>query len=154
MNHELFTELALKRCLEFLYTGYITVDKNSEGLDDTIKAAGLLNLPELQMICENAKKEDEYLNPSIGTWLNDRNGSLAKELFFNKPLLSDVQFLIEGQVVYAHKIVLTTRCDVLGAMLTGGFSESNTQQVIMAMAIIVQLGFENKKFFLQLLLVI
>ena len=130
LNHELFTELSLKRCLEFLYTGFVNVDKNSEALEETIRAAALLNLPELQMICENAQKEDEYLNPSIGTWLNDHNSSVAKQLFFNKPLLSDVQFIVEGQTVHAHKIVLATRCDVLGAMLTGGFSESSTHQVI------------------------
>lgn len=129
LDDQLFTETSLKRCLEFLYTGIITVDKNSEELDETIKAAGLLNLPELIMICENARKEDEDLNPSIGTWLNDRNSSVAKELFFNKTFLSDVEFLVEGEVIHAHKIVLATRCDVLGAMLTGGFAETNTPQV-------------------------
>lgn len=129
LDPTLFTELALKRCIEFLYTGIINVDKTSEGLEDTVKAAGLLNLPELQIICENASKEEEFLNPSIGTWLNDRNSSVAKELFFNKSLMSDIQFLMEGHTIHAHKIVLTTRCDVLGAMLTGGFAESNTQQV-------------------------
>lgn len=129
LDAERFTELAVKKCLEFLYTGIINVDKNSEGLDETITAAGLLNLPELQMICENAKKEDEILNPSIGTWLNDRNSAIAKDLFFNKSFMSDVQFLVEGHSISAHKIVLATRCDVLGAMLTGGFAESNTNQV-------------------------
>ena len=78
------TELSFKRCLEFLYTGYIDVKKESEGLEDTLKAAGLFNLPELQLIVENAKKEDELLNPSIGTWLNDRNSNIAKQLFLNK----------------------------------------------------------------------
>ena len=130
LDAERFTELSLKRCLEFLYTGIVNVDKNSEGLDDTITAAGLLNLPELQMICENAKKDEEFLNPSIGTWLNDRNSSIAKDLFFNKTFMSDVQFIVEGHPINAHRIVLATRCDVLGAMLTGGFSESNTNQVI------------------------
>ena len=129
LDDQLFTETALKRCLEFLYTGIITVDKTSEELDETIKAAGLLNLPELIMICKNAQNENEFVNPSIGTWLNDRNSSIAKELFFNKTFLSDVEFLVEGVTVHAHKIVLATRCEVLGAMLTGGFSETNTHQV-------------------------
>lgn len=130
LDSQRFTEQAFKRCMEFLYTGLISVDKNSEGLEDTMKAAALLNLPELQMICENARKDEEFLNPSIGTWLNDRNSVIAKDLFFNKSLLSDVQFLVEGQSVCAHKVVLATRCDVLGAMLTGGFAESNTNEVI------------------------
>ena len=129
LDEQLFTETALKRCLEFLYTGIITVDKTSEELDETIKAAGLLNLPELIMICKNAQSEQEFLNPSIGTWLNDCNSFVAKDLFFNKTFLSDVEFLVEGVAIPAHKIVLATRCDVLEAMLTGGFSETNTHQV-------------------------
>lgn len=129
LDEQLFTETALKRCLEFLYTGIITVDKTSEELDETIKAAGLLNLPELIMICKNAQSEQEFLNPSIGTWLNDCNSFVAKDLFFNKTFLSDVEFLVEGVAIPAHKIVLATRCDVLEAMLTGGFSETNTHQI-------------------------
>ena len=81
------------------------------------------------MICENAQSDQEFLNPSIGTWLNDRNSSVAKDLFLNKPLLSDVKFSVEGQPVYGHKVVLAARCDVLGAMLTGGFAESNSSEV-------------------------
>ena len=79
-----FTELSLQRCLEFLYTGYVDLKKDSEGLDDTLKAARLFNLPELQLIVENAQKEEEFLNPSIGTWLNDRNSNIVKQLFLNK----------------------------------------------------------------------
>ena len=79
-----FTELSFQRCLEFLYTGYVDLKKDSEGLEDTLKAARLFNLPELQVIVENAQKEEEFLNPSIGTWLNDRNSNTAKQLFLNK----------------------------------------------------------------------
>ena len=117
------------RCLQFLYTGYIEVDKSSELLDETISAARLFNLPELELICQNAKKEEDFLNPSIGTWLNDRNSTITKQLFFNKPLLSDVRFLVEGQLVYAHKLVLSTRCEVMAAMLSGYFMESSRQEV-------------------------
>ena len=79
-----FHEEAFKRCLSFLYTGVLELTKDSEHLEETIKAARMFNLPELQMVCENASKEEEYLNPSIGTWLNDRNASLAKQMFLNK----------------------------------------------------------------------
>ena len=78
------TDLSFKRCLEFLYTGFVDLQKDSEGLEETLKAAQLFNLPEPQLIVENAKKEEEFLNPSIGTWLNDRNSSVAKQLFLNK----------------------------------------------------------------------
>ena len=62
-----------------------------------------------------------------GTELNDRNGAVAKSLFFNKPLLSDMTFVVEGQSVSCHKIVLVTRCEVLGVMLIRGFAESSRQ---------------------------
>ena len=91
--------------------------------------ARLFNLPELELICSNAKEDNEFLNPSIGTWLNDRNCVIAKKLFLNKPLMSDVVLVVEGRSVFCHKIVLATRCEVLGAMLTGGFAESSRQQV-------------------------
>ena len=98
-------------------------------LDETTRAAQLLNLPELQLICENAKKGDEFLNPSIGTWLNDRNGSVAKKLFLNKSLFSDVTLSVEGVSVPAHRLVLCARCDVMSAMLSGGFLESTSKEV-------------------------
>ena len=120
------------RCLQFLYTGCIEVNKTSELLNETIVAARLLNLPELETICENAKQENEFLNPSIGTWLNDRNGAISKQIFFNRPLFSDIQFLVEGQHVYAHKLVLSTRCDVMAAMLGGHFMESSRKEVRIA----------------------
>ena len=58
-------------------------------MDETMKVAELFNLPELQTICENAKKGDEFIpfNPTIGTWLNDRKREIAKQLFLNQPTL-------------------------------------------------------------------
>lgn len=79
-----FSEVTLLRCLTFLYTGTVEISKDSPQLQETISAARLLNLPELALICENVQKEEEFLNPSIGTWLNDRNSSIAKQLFLNK----------------------------------------------------------------------
>ena len=86
-----FHEEAFKRCLSFLYTGVLDLTKDSEHLKETIEAAQMLNLPELQMVCENASKDEEFLNPSIGTWLNDRNASVAKQMFLNK--VCDIIFL-------------------------------------------------------------
>ena len=125
-------EQVFMRCLQFLYTGCIDLNKTSELLDETITAARLLNLPELETICENAQQENEYLNPSIGTWLNDRNSATSKQIFFNKPLFSDIQFLVEGHHVYAHKLVLSSRCDVMAAMLGGHFMESSRKEVRIA----------------------
>lgn len=121
--------VAFRRCLEFLYTGIVDLPKDSEHLDDTVAAAGIFNLPELQIICENASKGDEFLNPSIGTWLNDRNSAVAKQLFLNRELFSDIRFRVDGETVFAHKLVLCTRCEVMAAMLSGGFMESENSEV-------------------------
>ena len=68
---------------------------NSGSDQGECQVARLFNLPKLQLLCENAKKGDEFLNPGIGTWLNDRNSSVAKKLFLNSPLFSDVTFYRE-----------------------------------------------------------
>lgn len=86
LDSTLLKELTFQRCLEFLYTGYVELKGDSEGLEDILKVAKIFNLPELQMIIENAQIGDEHLSPSIGTWLNDHNCATAKKLFFNKVL--------------------------------------------------------------------
>lgn len=84
LDTTLFSEESFSRVLTYLYTGLVELTKESQHLDETIAVANLLNLPELALVCENARKGEEFLNPSIGTWLNDRNSDVAKELFFNK----------------------------------------------------------------------
>ncbi len=49
--------------------------------------------------------------------------------YFLQELLADIHFLVEGQVVAAHKLVLCQRCEVMMAMLTGGFKESTSDIV-------------------------
>ena len=43
-----------------------------------------------------------------------------------------MSFNVEGTIVHSHKLVLCTRCDVLSAMLTGGFVESQSNEVNLA----------------------
>jgi len=122
------TKLAFERCLSFLYTGCADV-KNDDNLDDTVAAAELLNLPELIMVCSNVRKDDEVFNPSVGTWLNDRNSEVMRKLFLNNALYSDITFVVDGRKIPAHHCVLTTRCEVMSAMFSGQFAESNTAEV-------------------------
>ncbi len=53
---------------------------------------------ELARICENRQRDEEFLNPSIGTFLNDETGRAMKLLFFNQPRSADVVFRVEGDV--------------------------------------------------------
>ena len=128
VNDDQVTKLAFERCLSFLYTGCADV-KNDDNLHDTIAAAELLNLPELITICNNVKSDEEFLNSEVEKQLNDRNSEVMRMLFLNKTLYSDITFVVNGQKIPAHRCVLTTRCEVLSAMFSGQFAESNTAEV-------------------------
>jgi len=58
-----------------------------------------------------------------------RMQKLEKNLFLNKQLFSDVTFKIEDKLIYGHKAIITSRCDVLRAMISGSFSESREKIV-------------------------
>ncbi|KAL5497229.1 hypothetical protein EMCRGX_G013662 [Ephydatia muelleri] len=80
LDETLISDVPFLRCLEFLYTSIVELEAKSTFMDETMKAAELFNLPELQTIREKAKNEDEFIpfNLSIGTWLNDRKREIAK----------------------------------------------------------------------------
>ena len=103
--------------------------KNDDDLDDIIAAAELLNLPELIMVCNNVKNDEEFLNSDVEKYLTDRNSEVMRKLFLNKTLYSDITFVVNGQKIPAHRCVLTTRCEVMSAMFSGQFAESNTTEV-------------------------
>ena len=48
--------------------------------------------------------------------------------FVNNEILSDVVFIVEGQQIYAHKLMLV-RCNYFRAMLTGSMMESNSSTI-------------------------
>ena len=77
---DLVSEVAVSRVLTFLYTGVVELNKDSEGLEETIKMSELLNLPELRVICQNAQQGEEFC-PSVRT---ERTVTITKQLFLNK----------------------------------------------------------------------
>ncbi|XP_045160594.2 rho-related protein racA-like isoform X2 [Mercenaria mercenaria] len=120
------------RVLEFLYSGVPQFpdidDVTEEDIRELERVAGIFKLTHLQTICTNIISEQEFLNPSIGTYLNDETGARLKELFFNQPERSDVVFNVEGKYIYAHKCILSARCDVMSAMFSGNFVESKNNR--------------------------
>jgi len=113
--------------LHFLYTGVITKTKE---VGDIMDVAELLKLGSLVDICKNIQENNDFLNPSIGTYLNDEAGIRAIDYFFNKPLFSDISFrLPNNSTFYAHKSLVSTRCKVMRTMFKSAFSESS-QSVI------------------------
>ncbi|XP_071960539.1 rho-related protein racA-like isoform X2 [Antedon mediterranea] len=120
-----------KQLLEFYYSGLPCLD--AEEPEEDLKAlrdvAKIFNEPRLEEVVNNLENDEEFLNPSIGTYLNDEMGKQAKQLFFNQPALSDMKFNVEGTTVYAHKIVLATRSEVMSAMFSGNFAEGSSGEV-------------------------
>ncbi|XP_064859298.1 rho-related BTB domain-containing protein 3 [Oncorhynchus nerka] len=48
---------------------------------------------------------------------------------FNSPLYSDVIFMVQGNVLPAHRAVLVARCDVMAAMFSGKYAEARSRVV-------------------------
>ncbi|XP_022081978.1 rho-related protein racA-like isoform X2 [Acanthaster planci] len=117
--------------LEFLYTGLpsLTDETSTEDLVALQKASNTFSLPMLDSIAKNLQNDGKFLNPSIGTYLNDQTGQRAKWLFLNKQTLSDIRFKVEDTLVYAHKVMLTCRCGFMNGMFTGDFTESSQDEI-------------------------
>ncbi|XP_022095620.1 rho-related protein racA-like isoform X2 [Acanthaster planci] len=117
--------------LKFLYTGLpsITDGTSTEDLVALQKASNTFSLPMLDSIVKNLQNDGKFLNPSIGTYLNDQTGQRAKWLFLNKQTLSDIQFKVEDTTVYAHKVMLTSRCGFMNGMFSGDFTESSQEEI-------------------------
>eukprot|EP01127_Copromyxa_protea_P013061 TRINITY_DN3470_c0_g1_i1.p1 TRINITY_DN3470_c0_g1~~TRINITY_DN3470_c0_g1_i1.p1 ORF type:complete len:592 (-),score=112.57 TRINITY_DN3470_c0_g1_i1:19-1794(-) len=115
--------------LEFLYTGLIS-PRDKELMSAIKLAAHSFECEHLVTICGNILEGLDELNPSIGTWLNDQVGEKMMELFFNKPLYSDVKFLLpDNTSFYGHKCIITARCSVLKRMFSSGFAEAKQEVV-------------------------
>lgn len=86
------------------------------GIEDEIHDVSILakmfGLGQLDTICDNCLKEMDFLNPSIGTFLNDETGKRMKDMFLNNPEYADVIFHIEGKVLYQQNgsILLERHC--------------------------------------------
>ncbi len=125
--HESISKGVFKEVLAFLYTGLpdISEDEDQNFVKEIQVVAEKFQLTKLSVICTNLLEGDSFLNLSIGGWLNDNTGQEAKKLFLNKPLLADVKFRVAGTTVYAHKVILKARSEVMASMLGGAFKESD-----------------------------
>ena len=72
-------------------------DVSEEELDLLIQASRTFELPQLETICVNQRNEEEFLNPSIGTYLNDETGVKMKDMFFNNQEHADISFKVGGK---------------------------------------------------------
>ena len=125
--HESILKHVFMELLTFLYTGSpdISKDEDINFVKEIQSLAIKFQLSWLAEYCSNILEGESYLNPSIGTWINDNTGNAAKKLFLNKSLQADVKFRVEGSVVYGHRVILKARSEVMAAMLGGAFIESD-----------------------------
>uniref|UniRef100_A0A8W8N4J3 BTB domain-containing protein n=1 Tax=Magallana gigas TaxID=29159 RepID=A0A8W8N4J3_MAGGI len=116
--------------LQFLYTGLPNLPEDVTGIEDEIhnlsRLAKMFRLGQLETICHNCLKKKGFLNPRIRTFLNDNTRKRMKDMFLNNPEYADVIFHIERTKIYANKVVLGARCEVMSAMFGGSFVESQS----------------------------
>ena len=51
------------------------------------------------------------------------------QCFLSSGEFCDVRFLVEGEKLCGHRAIVCCHCEVLSAMLSGGFSESHQKEV-------------------------
>jgi len=108
----------------------------------TMRAAKMFGVKELHTVCLNLLSNQAILNPSIGTFLNDKSGEVAKHAFLSQKTLADVCLQLPDREVPAHKAFLKVRSPLLRKQLQaaprGGsikitYAESVTSKEFMAL---------------------
>lgn len=107
------------RVLEFLYKG-IPSAPSRKNVKKMMKAARKFHCDELETVGRNILANQAELNPSIGTFLNDKSGAVAKDFFFQQLLLSDMGFQLTGddQPFPAHQALVKVRTKKLDELIT------------------------------------
>lgn len=109
----------LPHVLEYLYTGGCSkLKKEQKGLVQRVLAAGeRWDMNQLVTICQNLQNGDEWLNPSIGTWLNDETAKNIEERTLFNMSNADVVIVIRGCKIYAHRAILESRSVAIGRLI-------------------------------------
>lgn len=67
-----------------------------EERDAVDRVARLFRCQQLETVVRNVRNDEEFLNPSIGTFWNDEIGRTLKESFYDQSLMADVVFNVDG----------------------------------------------------------
>eukprot|EP01100_Stratorugosa_tubuloviscum_P012590 TRINITY_DN601_c0_g1_i2.p1 TRINITY_DN601_c0_g1~~TRINITY_DN601_c0_g1_i2.p1 ORF type:complete len:409 (-),score=153.47 TRINITY_DN601_c0_g1_i2:2-1228(-) len=104
---ELCVKETFEKILEFWYTGVTTIKKGTNEPQDVSTLAALFGCSFLEQICSNVINGEEEFNPSIGTYLNDENAKVAKDIFLGKQLFSDGLIgVLDHEPVPIHKVIM------------------------------------------------
>jgi len=113
--------------VEFLYTDFVQTILDIDDFAKVLlnKAAQYFQLTRLADFCHN----EGVLYPS----------TLFKHLgtFVGSNQYADIEFLIEGQTVPGHRVILSSRCQYFCAMLSSGMKEAHMKQLPMEVSILV-----------------
>jgi len=128
------TYSVFSRILEFLYTGIATIKDKSDGVTEIIEVAEMYECKELVTICRNILEGNEFLNPSIGTWLNDKAGGVLHDSFVGRDTFADVRLRLDDgpRPIPAHRAALSARSPVIAAMFGGGFKEGQQDEIVIS----------------------
>eukprot|EP00732_Lithocolla_globosa_P001181 Lithocolla_globosa_v1_NODE_547_length_3768_cov_31.937248.p1 type:complete len:724 gc:universal NODE_547_length_3768_cov_31.937248:1499-3670(+) len=119
--HVTLSSQILSAVLHYLYTGLVPgLDDSSVGFqDELIEVGKAWELEQLVASVENVQNGMEDLNPSIGTWLNDLTARKCCQLYFNRPNLSDIRFILDTeQKINAHSAILFANCPKLSNLVS------------------------------------
>lgn len=121
---KLVTPGAMQQCLQFAYTG--TVDRSALNLEETREAAEFLELPQLLVLLSK--------HPFVAPDPPDENYDFFlktrfQDICLDQGLFADVIFELDDGTCTAHKSMLAARCDVMKAMFSGDFRESQAKLI-------------------------
>ncbi|KAJ8941215.1 hypothetical protein NQ318_015647 [Aromia moschata] len=125
---KLVTPSAMQQCLQFAYTG--TVDRSALNLrvdfTETCEAAEFLELPQLLVLL--TKHPFVAPDPPDENYENFLKRRL-QDICLDQGLFADVIFELDDGACAAHKSMLAARCDVMKAMFSGDFRESQAKVI-------------------------
>ncbi|XP_070494728.1 rho-related BTB domain-containing protein 1 isoform X3 [Chironomus tepperi] len=120
---KLVTAKAMQQCLMFIYTG--TIDKEYLELQEVRQAAELLELPQLIVLLSNSQSNESFMNDeTIQHYSVYMKQNLEKQSIDNG-MFADITFELDDGKMKAHRSMLVARCEVMRAMFSGNFAESN-----------------------------
>ncbi|KAK7792778.1 hypothetical protein R5R35_004888 [Gryllus longicercus] len=125
---KLVTPQAMQQCLQFLYTG--SIDTRFCELQEIRQAAEFLDLPELFSFVRNIQAHEEFMNTDLKQQYRKAVRLRLQDLCLGQGLFSDIVFQLDDGSYAAHRPMLMARCDMMKAMFSGDFRESNAKVIL------------------------
>ncbi|CAH0393986.1 unnamed protein product [Bemisia tabaci] len=127
---KLVTSQAMQHCLQFLYTGSFDTRLPVSTLQEIRQAAEFMDLAELLVFVSNVQSHEEFLNTALKQRFKLTFRSRLNEICLGEGAFSDVLFQLDDGLFAAHRALLMARCDMMKAMFSGDFRESNAKVIL------------------------